>query len=232
MSSPAGLQAQQCQTNFLSRWMPSSSCVGVILNHSLDLAESLRHSSVWGSRDVDDSFASQFLCPCVHFLVHDAESGTELNKQNQRPGDRPGEMDSMEKLVKQSQDLPLILEQLRQWQQHMQEQLKAHQLEELVHLQEEQQRLLGMVHVAQQDGADYIETSRLTGADWRGNSIGGRPLPQSSPTAQSFPIGPRLPSFGERGLPSNNLQGARSRRERIRTKHWGQKHGAVHTNIS
>ena len=36
----------------------------------------------------------------------------------------------------------------------MQEQLKAHQLEELVHLQEEQQRLLGMVHVAQQDGAD------------------------------------------------------------------------------
>lgn len=109
MSSPAGLQAQQCQTNFLSRWMPSSSCAGVILNHYLDLAESLRHSSVWGSRDMVDSFASQFLCLSVHSLVHDAESGTELNKQNQRPGDRPGEMDGMEKLVKQSQDLPLIL---------------------------------------------------------------------------------------------------------------------------
>ncbi|XP_029567720.1 centromere protein J isoform X2 [Salmo trutta] len=171
MASPAGLQAQQCQTNFLARWMPSSSRAVVILNHSLDLAESLRHSSVWGSRDVDDSFASQFLCLSVNSLVHDAESGTELSKQNQRPGDRPlserqfaglqtaasqgltlpGEMDSMEKLVKQSQDLPLILklEQLRQWQQ----QLKAHQLEELVRLQEEQQRLLGMVHVAQQDGA-------------------------------------------------------------------------------
>ncbi|XP_045563439.1 centromere protein J isoform X4 [Salmo salar] len=213
MASPAGLQAQQCQTNFLARWMPSSSRAVVILNHSLDLAESLRHSSVWGSRDVDDSFASQFLCLSVNSLVHDAESGTELSKQNQRPGDRPlserqfaglqtaasqgltlpGEMDSMEKLVKQSQDLPRILEleQLRQWQQHMQEQLKAHQLEELVRLQEEQQRLLGMVHVAQQDGADYIETSRLTGADWReGTLLGDAPLSQSSPTAQSFPIGP------------------------------------------
>ncbi|XP_071211033.1 centromere protein J-like isoform X2 [Salvelinus alpinus] len=210
MSSPAGLQAQQCQTNFLARWMPSISRAGVILNHSLDLAESLRYSSVWGSRDVDDSFANLFLCLSVNSLVHDAESGTELNKQNQRPGDRTlserqfaglqaaasqgltlhGEM---EKLVKQSQDLPLILklEQLRQWQQHMQEQLKAHQREELVHLQEEQKRLLGMVHVAQQDGADYIETSRLTGADWReGTLLGDAPLSQSSPTAQSFPIGP------------------------------------------
>uniref|UniRef100_A0A4W5RZJ9 Centromere protein J n=1 Tax=Hucho hucho TaxID=62062 RepID=A0A4W5RZJ9_9TELE len=222
MSSPAGLQAQQCQTNFPTRWMPSSSHAGVILNHSLDLAESLRHSSVWGSRDVDDSFASQFIphpvssssiCLSVNSLVDDAESGTELSKQNQRPGDRPlserqfaglqtaasqgltlpGEMDSMEKLVKQSQDLPLILklEQLRQWQQHMQEQLKAHQLEELVRLQEEQQRLLGMVHVAQQDGADYIETSRLTGADRReGTLLGDAPLSQRPPTAQNFPIGP------------------------------------------
>lgn len=43
----------------------------------------------------------------------------------------------------------------------MQEQLKAHQLEELVHLQEEQQRLLGMVHVAQQDGAGTENTLTL-----------------------------------------------------------------------
>lgn len=50
--------------------------------------------------------------------------------------------------------------QLRQWQQHMQEQLKAHQLEELVSLQEEQQRLLGMVHVAQQDGAGNEKHTR------------------------------------------------------------------------
>ncbi|CAB1347307.1 unnamed protein product [Coregonus sp. 'balchen'] len=222
MSSPAGLQAQQSQTNFLARWMPSSSRAGVILNASQDLAESLRHSSVWRSRDVNDSFASQFVplpvsssssCLSVSSLVHYAEPGTELSKQqNQRPGDRtlsdrqfaglhtvsqgltlPGEMDSMEKFVEQSQDLPLMLklEQLRQWQQHMQEQLKAHQLEELVHLQEEQQRLLGMVHVAQQNGADYIETSRLTGADWGENTLlGGSPLSHRPPAAKSFPIGP------------------------------------------
>ncbi|XP_045062450.1 centromere protein J isoform X2 [Coregonus clupeaformis] len=202
--------------------MPSSSSAGVILNPSLDLAESLRHRSVWGSRVVDDSFASQFVplpvsssssCLSVNSLVHDAESGTELSKQNQRPGDRPlserqfaglqtaasqgltlhGEMDSMEKLVKQSRDLPLILEleQLRQWQQHMQEQLRAYQLEELVRLQEEQQGLLSMVHVAQQDGADYIETSRLTGTDWgEGTLLGDAPLSHRPPTAQSFPIGP------------------------------------------
>ncbi|XP_036814900.1 centromere protein J-like [Oncorhynchus mykiss] len=222
MSSPAGLQAQQSQTKFLDRWTTSSSCAGVILNPSPDLAESLRHSSVWRSRDVNDSFASQFVplpvsssssCLSINSLVHDAESGTELRKQNQLPVDRtlsdrqfaglqtvasqgltlPGEMDSMEKFVDQSQDLPLMLklERLRQWQQHMQEQLKAHQLEELVSLQEEQQRLLGMVHVAQQDGADYIEISKLTGADWGENTLlGGYPLSHRPPAAKSFPIGP------------------------------------------
>lgn len=40
--------------------------------------------------------------------------------------------------------------QLKQWQQHMQEQLKAHQLEELLQLQEEQQRLLGMMNPSPQ----------------------------------------------------------------------------------
>ncbi|XP_035629686.1 centromere protein J-like [Oncorhynchus keta] len=218
MSSPAGLQAQQSQTKFLDRWMTSNSCAGVILNPSPDLAESLRHSSVWRSRDVNDSFASQFVplpvsssssCLSISSLVHDAESGTELSKQNQLPVDRtlsdrqfaglqtvasqgltlPGEMDSMEKFVDQSQDLPLMLklERLRQWQQHMQEQLKAHQLEELVSLQEEQQRLLGMVHVAQQDGADYIEISKLTGEN---TLLGGYPLSHRPPAAKSFPIGP------------------------------------------
>ncbi|XP_023837066.1 centromere protein J isoform X2 [Salvelinus sp. IW2-2015] len=222
MSSPAGLQAQQSQTKFLDRWMTSSSCAGVILNPSPDLAESLRHSSVWRSRDVNDSFASQFVplpvsssssSLSISSLVHDAKSGTELSKQNQLPVDRtlsdrqfaglqtvasqgltlPGEMDSMEKFVEQSQDLPLMLklERLRQWQQHMQEQLKAHQLEELVSLQEEQQRLLGMVHVAQQDGSDYIEISKSTGADWGDNTLlGGYPLSHRPPAAKSFPIGP------------------------------------------
>ncbi|KAK6315160.1 hypothetical protein J4Q44_G00146890 [Coregonus suidteri] len=265
MSSPAGLQAQQSQTNFLARWMPSSSRAGVILNASQDLAESLRHSSVWRSRDVNDSFASQFVplpvsssssCLSVSSLVHYAEPGTELSKQqNQRPGDRtlsdrqfaglhtvsqgltlPGEMDSMEKFVEQSQDLPLMLklEQLRQWQQHMQEQLKAHQLEELVHLQEEQQRLLGMVHVAQQNGADYIETSRLTGADWGENTLlGGSPLSHRPPAAKSFPIGPpqgpassqlcrQGPTF--RQPPRGQEQEVEEQDQKLGTEAWSNPH--------
>ncbi|KAL0963606.1 hypothetical protein UPYG_G00308530 [Umbra pygmaea] len=190
MSSPAGLQDQRSQTNFLAKWIPSSSRAGVILNPSQDLTESFQHNSVWGSRDVDDSFASQFVplpvssSSSISSLIHDADARTEPSKQNQQTGDMtvcdrqfaamqtdasqgltfPAEMDTMGKLVEQSQDLPLMLklQQLRQWQHHMQEQLKAHQLEELVRLQEEQQRLLGMVNVAQRDGTD---SSMLTGMD-------------------------------------------------------------------
>lgn len=39
-----------------------------------------------------------------------------------------------------------VFVQLRKWQQEMQKQLQAHQLEELLCLQEEQQRLLGIVN--------------------------------------------------------------------------------------
>lgn len=58
------------------------------------------------------------------------------------------EMDSLEEMATQPQDVSLMmkLEQLRKWQQHMQEQLKAHQLEELLRLEEEQQRLLAMMN--------------------------------------------------------------------------------------
>ena len=48
-----------------------------------------------------------------------------------------------------------VFSQLRKWQQHMQEQLKAHQLEELLRLQEEQQRLLGMMN-----GSEHCEGGR------------------------------------------------------------------------
>ncbi|KAJ8013109.1 hypothetical protein DPEC_G00049870 [Dallia pectoralis] len=218
MSSPAGLQAQQSQTKFLARWMPSSSRAGVILNPSPDLAESLRHSSIWGSRNVDDSFASQFVplpvsasssCPSVSSLIPDAASGQEFSKQNQEPGDRtvsdrkfaamqtsvsqglalPVEMDSIEKFVEQSQDLPLMLklQQLRQWQQHMQEQLKAHQLEELVRLQEEQQRLLG---------ANSGESTLLEGCPLsdRPHAAEGYPIvPPQEPASSQFQR--RAPTF-------------------------------------
>lgn len=42
-----------------------------------------------------------------------------------------------------------IFVQLKKWQQHMQEQLKAHQLVELLSLQEEQQGQMGMMGVSQ-----------------------------------------------------------------------------------
>uniref|UniRef100_A0A4W5PCE6 CENPJ tubulin-binding region domain-containing protein n=1 Tax=Hucho hucho TaxID=62062 RepID=A0A4W5PCE6_9TELE len=258
MSSPAGLQAQQSQTKFLDRWMPSSSCAGVILNPSPDLSESLRHSSVWRSRDVNDSFASQFVplpvsssssCLSISSLVHDAESRTEFSKQNQLPVNRtlsdrqfaglqtvasqgltlPGEMDSMEKFVEQSQDLPLMLklEQLRQWQQHMQEQLKAHQLEELISLQEEQQRLLGIVHVAQQDGADYIEISKFTGEN---TLLGGSPLSHRPPAAKSFPPqGPASSQLWKQGPtfrqpPRDQEQEEEEKDQTLGTEAWSNPH--------
>lgn len=52
--------------------------------------------------------------------------------------------------------------QLRQWQQHMQEQLKSHQLEELLRLQEEQQRLLGMMNGSQDCTGGKKKKSEIT----------------------------------------------------------------------
>ncbi|KAM3607861.1 uncharacterized protein V6R79_015268 [Siganus canaliculatus] len=160
MSSPAGPHFSQA--DFIARWMPSSTRAGVILNPCPDLAGSLRRSSAVGSPSLepDDSFASDF-AP----LAASADSsylgvdGFSRSAGGERAGaDRPvnglasvpprdsdGELVSLKRMAHETQDLPLVmkLEQLRKWQQHMQEQLKAHQLEELLHLQEEQQRLLG-----------------------------------------------------------------------------------------
>ncbi|XP_012993453.3 centromere protein J isoform X2 [Esox lucius] len=246
MSSPAGLQAPQSQTNFLAKWIPSSSRAGVILNPSPDLAESLRHSPIWGSRGVDDSFASQFVplpvsssssCISVSSLVHDAYSREECIQQNQQPGDMtvsdrqfgstlPPEMDSVAKLVGQSQDLPLMLklQQLRQWQQHMQEQLKAHQLEELIRLQEEQQRLLGMVNVAQQNDTDSMETSTMAGADsGEGTLLDGCPLSDTPHAGQSYPIGPpQEPASSQiwRRVPTFQPPSSKDQDETLGTDAW------------
>ncbi|XP_022595845.1 centromere protein J [Seriola dumerili] len=147
MSSPAGLQYSQAE--FLARWMPSSSRAGVILNPSPDLAGSLRHMSTVGSPPLepDDSFASDF-AP----LSASADSSCVGVDGFLRPagGERAG-TDRPVNMASKSQDLPLMmkLEELRKWQQHMQEQLKANQLEELLRLQEEQQRLLGMMNDSQ-----------------------------------------------------------------------------------
>ncbi|XP_041806721.1 centromere protein J isoform X2 [Chelmon rostratus] len=179
MSSPAGLQYSQA--DFLARWMPSSSRAGVILNPCPDLAGSLRHTSVVRSPPLepDDSCASDFApLPASADSSCLGVDGFAPSPGGERPGnERPvsglssvpprnsdGELDSVDEMANKSQDLPLMmkLEQLRKWQQHMQEQLKAHQLEELLRLQEEQQRLLGMINGSQDCTGDHTESSGLS----------------------------------------------------------------------
>ncbi|XP_029386349.1 centromere protein J isoform X2 [Echeneis naucrates] len=178
MSSPAGLQS--CSSaHFLARWMPSSSRAGVILNPTPDLAGSLRHISAVGSPppEPDGSFASDF-APLPASVDSSCVGGFARPAGGERSGtDRPlygphrdsdGQLDSLDEMESKSQDLPLMvkLEELRKWQQHMQEQLKAHQLEELLQLQEEQQRLLGMMNESQHNTGDHSERSELSGAEW------------------------------------------------------------------
>ncbi|XP_062313672.1 centromere protein J isoform X3 [Osmerus eperlanus] len=226
MSSPAGLQ--QSQTNFLAQWMPSSSRAGVILNPSPDLAESLRYSSTWDSRDTEDSFSSHFAplpasrsssCLSVH-AIDSEESVTDINHLNHRPREKissdkqasgphgaslrlAGETHSMDEMISQSQELPLTLklDQLRQWQKHMQEQLKAQQLEELLRLQEEQQRLLGLAQGGR-EGPDCTGSPSLTEADWGESSL----QTQETPAPKSPPLNaPLAPANWRQG---NSLQGA------------------------
>ncbi|XP_078118605.1 centrosomal P4.1-associated protein isoform X2 [Sander vitreus] len=173
MSSPAGLQYSQA--DFLARWMPSSTRAGVILSPCPDLVGSLRDMSAVGSPSLkpDDSFTSDFAplpasadssCLGVNGFAPGSErAGTERLVN----GNSNGELDSLDEMASKSQDLPLRmkLEQLRKWQQHMQEQLKANQLEELLRLQQEQQRLLGMMNGPQQCAGDDTESSVLSEAD-------------------------------------------------------------------
>ncbi|XP_076730774.1 centrosomal P4.1-associated protein isoform X2 [Maylandia zebra] len=180
MSSPAGLQYSQA--DFLARWMPSSTRAGVILSPSPDLAGPLGHTSAVGSSPMlpDDSFASDFAplpastdSSCLGVDAFRRAAGGEMTES-----DRPvnglnsvptriadGQLDTLDEMASKSQDLPLMmkLEQLKKWQQHMQEQLKAHQLEELLHLQEEQQKLLGTLN-----GSEHCtgESSEMSGPEW------------------------------------------------------------------
>ncbi|XP_029981433.1 centromere protein J isoform X2 [Sphaeramia orbicularis] len=157
MSSPDGLQS-----DFLARWMPSSARAGVILSPCPDLAASLRH--IPPSLGPNDSFTSDFapLPASVDSSCVDVDGSGGA-----RPG-TDGEIESPGEMATETQDLTVMmkLDQLRKWQQHMQEELKAHQLEELLCLQEEQQRLLGMINGSQHCTENHTESSGLPGADW------------------------------------------------------------------
>ncbi|KAK2840141.1 hypothetical protein Q5P01_013881 [Channa striata] len=94
-----------------------------------------------------------------------------------------GQLESLHELETKSPHMPLMmkLEQLRQWQQHMQEQLKAHQLEELLCLQDEQKRLLGMMNASQHCTGDHTESPGLSEAEWEDDAIRRSSNHQQSP---------------------------------------------------
>ncbi|XP_062391493.1 centromere protein J isoform X2 [Sardina pilchardus] len=106
---------------------------------------------------------------------------------------------SLEEMLQHTQDLPLPLklQQLKQWQQHMQEQLKAHQ--------RDQQRLLGM------ELADYPDSPVLRGSGYpespvlRGSGYPESPVLGGSGYLESPVLGgsgyPESPVMGGSGYP-------------------------------
>ncbi|XP_035507558.2 centromere protein J isoform X2 [Scophthalmus maximus] len=193
MSAPDGLH-QYSPAAFLARWMPSSDRAGVILSPpSADplLAGPLRLIAAAGSSPMkpDDSFASDFAplpasadsscCIGGDGFARLSPGGGGGGGGETAEADRPvdghpgGQMDGLDEMASRSQDVPLMmkLEQLRKWQQHMQEQLKAHQLEELLRLQEEQQRLLGMMNGSEHCAGDQSEGSGLLEAETEEDSL-------------------------------------------------------------
>nr|XP_040057957.1 centromere protein J isoform X2 [Gasterosteus aculeatus aculeatus] len=196
MSSPAGIRYSQA--DFFARWMPSSSRAGVILSPCPDLAGSPRGRSA--SLEPDDSFASDF-AP----LPGSADSsclgvdGSERSPGGEKVGTGGavnGGPDGVDAMASASEDMPVMmkLEQLRKWQQHMQEQLKAHQLEELLHLQAEQQRLLGMTNGLQHgtEGWDSRETPHSPTTNYHEVTLGLRQQQKPPPaqTLEGLPGGP------------------------------------------
>ncbi|XP_030642395.1 centromere protein J [Chanos chanos] len=145
----------QTHSSILSSWVPSSSRAGVILNGSPGGTGSVRSSYSSLVEGVDDSFCSQFApLPASIGSSVDAEvplgSGPSQGASTHAYGPLNGGTGTVEEILKCTQDLPLVtkLEQLKKWQQHMQEQLKAHQLEELLRLQDVQH---GVPHRAQHE---------------------------------------------------------------------------------
>ncbi|XP_055086712.1 centromere protein J [Periophthalmus magnuspinnatus] len=201
MSSPA---LHCSQADLLSHWMPGSFRVGVIFNPYpvVALPKGPSCSSFPGP---DDSFSGHFAplpasadSSCVvpeplSFHI-DMELNEAEHEQQREAGDT---VDSEEEEAAQPYDVSLVmkLEQLRQWQQHMQQQLRAQQLEELLHLQQEQQRLLALMsspahnseHVEELSGAEWEETTLHSSTACNFHNMEGEEEPQSqrSPQYQS-----------------------------------------------
>ncbi|KAK2905756.1 centromere protein J [Channa argus] len=184
MSSPAEFQCSQA--DFFARWLPSTNRAGVILSPCPNLTGSLPHTSAVGSMPLepDDSFVSDFAplpasadSSCLGGDGFARPPGGESSATDSPvhglcsvPRISDGQLDSLYELATKSADMPLMmkLEQLRQWQQHMHEQLKAHQLEEMLSLQDEQKRLLGMMNTSQHCSE---ESRSLPGAEWEDDTV-------------------------------------------------------------
>ncbi|KAM9805020.1 centrosomal P4.1-associated protein [Neosynchiropus ocellatus] len=174
MSSPG---FRYSKTDFLSQWMPSSSRAGVILPQP-DLAGHVRTTSTEGTPAFEElgecqSFISDFASlPATADSSCVSVEGLPKTPGGERTaGDRPLHTPGSDPILQKPngwlassdetdypKDLPLImkLDQLKKWQQHMQTQLKAQQLEELLLLQKEQQRLLGIMNGPEDYRADGL----------------------------------------------------------------------------
>uniref|UniRef100_A0A096M0R3 Centromere protein J n=1 Tax=Poecilia formosa TaxID=48698 RepID=A0A096M0R3_POEFO len=180
MSSPSELQYSSA--DFLTKWMPSSTRAGVILSPPPELAASLRHTAaaVPAPLHPDDSFVSDF-AP-LPASTDSSCFGVDGRGEGARPvsylrpapqGISDGHFENLGKMTSRTQDLPLMmkLEELKKWQHHMHEQLKAHQLEELLCLQEQQHRLLGLGDEPQICTEGSTENPGLPGAQWRKDTV-------------------------------------------------------------
>ncbi|XP_043987763.1 centromere protein J isoform X2 [Gambusia affinis] len=180
MSSPSELQFSSA--DFLTKWMPSSTRAGVILSPPPELAGSLRNTAaaVPAPLHPDDSFVSDFAplpastdssCLGVDGCGEGTRPVSYLRPAPQGISD--GHFENLGETTSKTQDLPLMmkLEELKKWQQHMHEQLKAHQLEELLCLQEQQHRLLGVGDVPRICTEGAIENPGLPGAQWRKDTV-------------------------------------------------------------
>ncbi|XP_069035269.1 centromere protein J [Lepisosteus oculatus] len=183
MSASAGLQPEP---SFLARWMSCSPRAGVILDPPPALLSRAGRDGSPAAPGGDDSFSAQFLplpvsrsssCLSVDSL---GPAGPESAAPG--PAARLGSPEELD-TAGQRHSAPLMrqLEQLKEWQQQKQEQLKNQQMQQLRRLLEEQQRLLHMAS-AQQALADDPDAPQAV----EGEELWERPL---TPEVQPDPPG-------------------------------------------
>ncbi|XP_020782587.1 centromere protein J isoform X2 [Boleophthalmus pectinirostris] len=177
------------QADLWARWVPGSSRAGA-------LPEGPACSASPGP---DDSFSGHFaplLASADSSCVVPEPLSFHTDMELKQAGHEQQREATDDEEAAQPHNVPLVLklEQLRQWQEHMQQQLRAQQLQELLHLQQEQHRLLALMSSPSHHSEDVEE---LSGADWEEATLHSRtechlhnmegqgPRSQRSPQSQS-----------------------------------------------